>query len=48
MDRSSQIKAIEKRFEDAKLPVTNHYSKPNVYAVEELPIFPDFKVIFRI
>lgn len=45
MDRESQIKAIEKTFEDNKKPIEKHYSKPNVVPVEVLPIYPDFKVI---
>lgn len=45
MDRDSQMKAIEKTFEDNKKPVEKHYSKPNVHAVETLNVFPDFKVI---
>lgn len=44
MDRDSQMKAIEKTFEDNKKPVEKHYSKPNVHAVETLSFFPDFKV----
>lgn len=44
MDRDSQIKAIEKTFEDSKLSLEKHYSKPNVVAVEILPIYPDFKL----
>lgn len=47
MDRESQIKAIEKTFEDNKKSIERHYSKPNVVPVEILPVFPDFKV-FRI
>ncbi|XP_029347669.1 RNA polymerase II-associated factor 1 homolog isoform X3 [Acyrthosiphon pisum] len=43
MDRDSQMKAIEKTFEDNKKPVEKHYSKPNVHAVETLNVFPDFK-----
>ncbi|XP_050428616.1 RNA polymerase II-associated factor 1 homolog [Adelges cooleyi] len=43
MDRDSQMKAIEKTFEDNKKPVEKHYSKPNVHAVETLSFFPDFK-----
>lgn len=46
MDRDSQIKAIEKTFEDNKKPIEKHYSKPNVVPVEILNIFPDFKVRF--
>lgn len=44
MDRESQIKAIEKTFEDNKKPIDKHYSKPNVVPVEILPVYPDFKV----
>ncbi|KAF6204813.1 hypothetical protein GE061_018975 [Apolygus lucorum] len=44
LDRENQIKAIEKTFEDAKIPIEKHYSKPNVVPVEVLPIFPDFKM----
>lgn len=44
MDRDSQIQAIEKTFQDAKIPIEKHYSKPNLVPVEVLPIFPDFKV----
>jgi len=47
MDRDSQMKAIEKTFEDNKKPVEKHYSKPNVHAVETLNVFPDFKVISK-
>uniref|UniRef100_A0A6B2EFM7 RNA polymerase II-associated factor 1 homolog n=1 Tax=Phlebotomus kandelakii TaxID=1109342 RepID=A0A6B2EFM7_9DIPT len=43
MDRTTQIKAIEKTFQDSKTPITKHYSKPNVTAVEVFPLFPDFK-----
>lgn len=44
MDRESQIKAIEKTFEDSLKPIEKHYSKPNVHPVEILPVFPDFDV----
>ncbi|GIY69987.1 RNA polymerase II-associated factor 1 homolog [Caerostris extrusa] len=44
MNRESQISAINKTFADAKIPIQNHYSKPNVHAVEELPLFPDFEL----
>lgn len=44
MDRESQIKAIEKTFEDNKKPIERHYSKPNVVPLEILPVYPDFKV----
>lgn len=46
MDRESQIRAIGKTFEDSLIPIEKHYSKPNVYAVETLPVFPDFQVQF--
>ncbi|KAL4713489.1 hypothetical protein ACJJTC_010474 [Scirpophaga incertulas] len=42
MDRESQIKAIEKTFEDNKKPIEKHYSKPGVIPVEIMPVFPDF------
>lgn len=45
MDRDSQMKAIEKTFEDNKKPIEKHYSKPNIHAVETFNVFPDFKVI---
>lgn len=45
MDRDSQIKAIEKTFEDNKKPIERHYSKANVVPVEVLPVYPDFKVL---
>ncbi|KAG5443697.1 RNA polymerase-associated factor [Clonorchis sinensis] len=41
-DRESQIAAIEATFRAAKKPITKHYSKPNVHAVEVLPVLPDF------
>ncbi|XP_024946178.1 RNA polymerase II-associated factor 1 homolog isoform X2 [Cephus cinctus] len=44
MDRDSQIKAIEKTFEDNKKQIEKHYSKPNVVPVEVLPVYPDFKL----
>lgn len=44
MDRDSQIKAIEKTFEDNKKPIERHYSKSNVVPLEILPVYPDFKV----
>lgn len=47
MDRDSQIKAIEKTFEDNKKPIERHYSKPNVVPVEILPVYPDFKVLLQ-
>lgn len=45
MDRDSQIKAIEKTFEDNKKPIERHYSKANVVPIEVLPVYPDFKVL---
>lgn len=47
MDRDSQIKAIEKTFEDNKKPIERHYSKANVVPVEILPVYPDFKVLLQ-
>lgn len=44
MDRESQIKAIEKTFDDNKITIEKHYSKPGVVAVEVSPVFPDFKL----
>jgi len=44
LDHDSQIRAIEKTFEDAKKPIEKHYSKPGVTAVEVLPILPDFNL----
>lgn len=42
MDRETQIKSIEKTFDENKVDITKHYSKPNVTAVEVMPFFPDF------
>lgn len=47
MDRESQIKAIEKTFEDNKKPIEKHYSKQNVVPVEVSPVYPDFKVLLQ-
>ncbi|CAG9860698.1 unnamed protein product [Phyllotreta striolata] len=44
MDRDSQIKAIEKTFEDTKTIIDKHYSKPNVVPVDVLPVYPDFSL----
>lgn len=44
MDRESQIRAINKTFEDAKKPIDKHYSKPGVVPLEILPVFPDFEL----
>jgi len=43
-DRESQIRAIEKTFEDSKTPIEKHHSKQGVYKVEEYPVYPDFKL----
>ncbi|XP_076343154.1 RNA polymerase II-associated factor 1 homolog isoform X4 [Tachypleus tridentatus] len=43
MDRESQINAINKTFEDAQKPIEKHCSKPGVYPLEVLPLFPDFE-----
>ena len=43
MDREAQVRAIEATFEDTKVDITKHYSKPNVTPVEVFSIFPDFK-----
>ncbi|XP_033106393.1 RNA polymerase II-associated factor 1 homolog [Anneissia japonica] len=43
-DRESQLQAIEKTFNDAKIPINKHYSKPHVSPVEVMPIYPDFKL----
>jgi RNA polymerase II-associated factor 1 len=42
MDRETQIRAIEKTFDDSKLPINSHYVKPNVTPVEIYPVYPDF------
>ena len=44
MDKESQMKAIDKTFDDAKMPIMEHYSKPGVVPVEILPVLPDFQV----
>ena len=41
MDREAQIEAIERTFEDVKIPMEEHYSKKGVYPVEVIPILPD-------
>ena len=43
MDREAQIIAIEKTFEDAKVPIERHFDKEvrDVYPVEVLPLVPD-------
>ncbi|CAD5212196.1 unnamed protein product [Bursaphelenchus xylophilus] len=40
-DAESQIRAIEKIFEKTNRPVKRHYSKKDVYPVEEMYILPD-------
>lgn len=40
-DKDSQITAIEKTFEDVRIPIERHHSKPNVVPVEEFAILPD-------
>merc|ERR1719154_2208 len=40
-DKDSQIAAIEKTFEDVRVPIERHHSKPNVVPVEEFAILPD-------
>ena len=42
MDREGQISAINRTFEEAKKPITQHHSKKGVIPVEILPVFPDF------
>jgi RNA polymerase II-associated factor 1 len=44
MDRDSQIRAIEKTFDDNKKSIEKHYSKANVQPIEVFPVYPDFKV----
>merc|ERR1711976_198252 len=43
-DRESQIKAIEDTFDAAKAPIEKHYSKPNVYPIDVLSVYPDFEL----
>ncbi|XP_065563049.1 RNA polymerase II-associated factor 1 homolog [Artemia franciscana] len=43
-DKESQIKAIEKTFEDAKVPIERHHNKAGVYPVEILPALPDYEL----
>uniref|UniRef100_A0A914XF32 RNA polymerase II-associated factor 1 homolog n=1 Tax=Plectus sambesii TaxID=2011161 RepID=A0A914XF32_9BILA len=43
-DRASQIEAISKTFDEAAKPVTAHYSKPGVTAVQVLDLLPDFEL----
>lgn len=44
LDRESQIAAINKTFEAAQKPITQHPGKPNITPVEVLPVFPDFNL----
>lgn len=46
-DRRARIQAIEQSFYDTLTPVTSHFSKPGVYAVEVVPVFPDFQLELR-
>ena len=42
MDREAQIVAIEKTFEDTKIPIEQHYNQEEgIYPVEVLPLIPD-------
>ena len=43
MDREAQVIAIEKTFEDAKIPIEQHYNpeERTIYPVEVLPLLPD-------
>lgn len=40
-DKTSQIEAIEKIFNETAVPTKKHYSKPDVFAVEEISLLPD-------
>ena len=44
LDRDSQIVAINKTFEAALKPITEHPGKPGVTPVEILPVYPDFNL----
>lgn len=44
MDRESQIKAIEKTFEESQKPIVKHHSKSGVTAKRVMPLLPDFKL----
>lgn len=37
-----RVKTIENSFEIASQPILEHPSKPGVYAVDVVPVFPDF------
>ena len=41
LDREAQIAAVEKTFEDAKLEITEHYSKKGVTPVEVMHVLPN-------
>ena len=43
-DRERQVGASNRTFENITKPATQHPHKPEVIAVEELPVFPDFEV----
>ncbi|ODN05855.1 RNA polymerase II-associated factor 1 [Orchesella cincta] len=40
-DKKARVNRIEEIFEDARLTISNHPCKPNVYAEEVIPLFPD-------
>ena len=44
LDRDSQIAAINKTFEAAQKPITQHPGKPGITPVEVLPVFPDYSL----
>ena len=44
MTREAQIEKIEKTFEDAKIEITEHHTKKNVYPEYVMPIRPDDQV----
>lgn len=37
-----RVQTIEKSFDVASVPISEHPSKPGVFAVEVVPVFPDF------
>lgn len=47
-DRESQIRAINKTFDDVKKEVKKHYTKPGVVPLQEMPVFPDSEVLRHI
>lgn len=42
MDKDAQIAAINRTFDEAKKPITQHHSKKGVTPVQIMPVFPDF------